>query len=167
MKRVCILFLLLLINLFTFSQQVHKINVDDLNTYIAKSEKPLVVSFWATWCASCNEEIPYFISIVKEKYKGEVELLLVSLDIKSYFPLRIESFAAKKNYAAPIVWLNESNADIFCPKIDANWSGAIPSTLMVNNKKQYRKFYEVGMSPLQFDRNVREMIVGKLLAVSH
>jgi thiol-disulfide isomerase/thioredoxin len=166
MKRVFILFLLLSTQLFAFSQQVHKINVDDLNAYIAKSEKPLVVSFWATWCASCNEEIPYFISTVKEKYKGEVELLLVSLDIKSYFPEKITSFASKKKYDVPIVWLNESNADIFCPKIDAKWSGAIPSTLMINNKKQYRKFYEVGMSPLQFDRNVREMLEGKLLAGS-
>jgi thiol-disulfide isomerase/thioredoxin len=158
MKRYYILFLLLLIQLFAFTQQVHKITVDDLSTYIAKSEKPLVVSFWATWCGSCNEELPYFISTIKEKYKGEVELLLVSLDIKSYYPMRIESFAAKKNYDVPIVWLNESNADIFCPKIDAKWSGAIPSTLMVNNKKQYRKFYEQGISPLQFERDLHELV---------
>src|ERR1700730_1133090 len=107
MKRFSILFLLLLIQLFACTQQVHKMNVDDLNAYIVKSEKPLVVSFWATWCASCNEELPYFISTIKEKYKGEVELLLVSLDIKSYYPGKIESFAAKRNYHVPIVWLNE------------------------------------------------------------
>jgi hypothetical protein len=113
------------------------------------------------------EEIPYFISTIKEKYSGDVELLLVSLDIKSYYPKRIESFAAKKNFDVPIVWLNEPNADVFCPLIDAKWSGAIPSTLMINNKKQYRKFYEVGMSPLQFERNLKELVEGKLLAISH
>src|SRR5450631_3594649 len=112
MKRYSILFFLLLLQLFAFTQQIHKMNVDDLSAYIAKSKKPLVVSFWATWCASCNEELPYFISTIKEKYKDGVELLLVSLDIKSYYPVRIESFAAKKNYDVPIVWLNESNADI-------------------------------------------------------
>jgi thiol-disulfide isomerase/thioredoxin len=168
MKRYYILLPILLMQLFAFSQQIHKMNADELSVYIAKSDKPLIVSFWATWCASCNEEIPYFISTVKEKYKGEVELLLVSLDIKSYYPARIESFAAKRNYDVPVIWMNESNADVFCPKIDAGWSGAIPSTLMVNNKKQYRHFYETGISPLQFDRDLKELVAGKkLLAVSH
>lgn len=162
MKHFYILCLLLLSQLFAFTQQIHKMNADELSAYIAKSEKPLVISFWATWCASCNEELPYFISTIKEKYKDSIELLLVSLDIKSYYPTTIESFAAKKNYSAAIVWLSEPNADVFCPKIDAKWSGAIPSTLMVNNKKQYRKFYEQGITPPQFDRDLSE-----LLAVGH
>lgn len=143
-----------------FAQTVQKMKAGELNAYIRKSEKPIIVSFWATWCASCNEEIPYFISTVRDKYKDEVELLLVSLDIKSYFPAKIASFVAKKNYDANIVWLNESNADVFCPAIDSTWSGAIPSTLMVNNKKQYRKFYETGITPLQFDRDVKELVAG-------
>jgi len=163
MKRYSVVIIFLLAQVCLFAQQVKKMGVDDLGSYIAKSEKPLVVSFWATWCGSCNEEIPYFISTIKEKYQGDVELLLVSLDIKSYYPGRIASFAGKRNYDVPIVWLNESNADIFCPKIDPSWSGAIPSTLMVNNKKNYRKFYEVGMSPLQFERNVKELVEGKTL----
>ncbi|MEP6749546.1 MAG: TlpA disulfide reductase family protein [Bacteroidota bacterium] len=169
MKCSAVLLMLLLIQLVAISQQVRKMNVNDLSAYIAKSDKPLVVSFWATWCASCNEEIPYFISTIKEKYKGDVDLLLVSLDIKSYYPARIASFVTKKNYDAAIVWLNEPNADVFCPKIDTTWSGAIPSTLMVNNKKHYRKFYEQGLSPLQFDKNLKELVEGKggkLLAAS-
>ena len=140
---------------------ITKNEAGELNAYITKSEKPLIVSFWATWCASCNEEIPYFISTIREKYKGEVELLLVSLDIKSYFPAKIASFAAKRNYDASIVWLNESNADVFCPQIDPSWSGAIPSTLMVNNKKQYRKFYEAGITASQFEKDVKELVGGK------
>jgi len=158
MKRFWIVLLLLLQLQFAFSQTIHKISPDDLSAYIAKSEKPLVVSFWATWCGSCNEEIPYFISTIQQKYKGDVELLLVSLDIKSYYPVKLTAFVAKRNYKAPILWLNEPNADIFCPRIDAKWSGAIPSTLMVNNKKGYRKFYEVGMSPLQFDKSLKELV---------
>lgn len=162
MKTTCILFFLLMGAVCGFSQQLRQMNATELNAYIARSEKPLVVSFWATWCGSCVEEIPYFISTVKEKYKDDVELLLVSVDIKSYYPKKITAFAAKKNFEATIFWLNEANADIFCPLIDPQWSGAIPSTLMVNNKKQYRKFYETGMSPMQFDKNLQE-----LLAVRH
>ena len=154
------LVLVLFLQVAGSGQVLQKMKAGELKDYISKSEKPLVVSFWATWCGSCNEEIPYFISTIKEKYKGDVDLLLVSLDIKSYYPSRIAAFASKRNYSVPIIWLNEQNADIFCPQIDAQWSGAIPSTLMVNNKKQYRKFYEVGMSPLQFEKNLNELLNG-------
>ena len=56
--------LFLLVQVVLLAQQVKKMGVEDLGSYIAKSEKPLIVSFWATWCGSCNEEIPYFISTI-------------------------------------------------------------------------------------------------------
>ena len=157
-KKQVVLFLFLFMQLFAFSQQIKKMSANDLSAYIAKSDKPLVVSFWATWCASCNEEIPYFISTIKEKYKDEVELLLVSLDIKSYYPARITAFAAKRNYSVPIVWLNEPNADVFCPKIDATWSGAIPSTVIINKRTGYKKFIEEQMKPEQFEAELKKAL---------
>ena len=158
MRRWLLLTLILLLAVATQAQVIKKMGVQELNNYISQSEKPLVVSFWATWCTSCNEEIPYFISTIKEKYDGQVELLLVSLDIRAYYPAKIASFVAKKKYDASLAWLSEPNADVFCPAIDPGWSGAIPSTLMVNNKRRYRKFYEVGMSPLQFERNLKLLL---------
>ena len=153
-----LMYLILAPRFSTHAQQIRSMKATELNEYIANSKKPLVVSFWATWCASCNEELPYFISTIKEKYNSQVELLLVSLDIKSYYPKRIQSFAATRKYDASLVWLNEINADIFCPLIDSTWTGAIPSTLMVNNKTQYRKFYETGITPRQFERHVDRLI---------
>jgi thiol-disulfide isomerase/thioredoxin len=158
MKKYFLLTLLTGMGVFATAQTVKKMKLDELTGYISKAEKPLVVSFWATWCSSCTEEIPYFISAINEKYKGEVELLLVSLDIKEYYPQKISAFAAKKNFNVPIAWLNEPNADIFCPKIDAGWSGAITSTLMVNNKKQYRKFYEQGLTLFQFEKGLKSLV---------
>lgn len=160
MKKQFFLCLLLLVQLQGLTQAVKKMTAAELNAFIAKSNQPMVISFWATWCGSCTEEIPYFISTVQQKYKNEVALVLVSLDIKSYYPKKIEAFATRKNFTVPIIWMNESNADIFCPAVDPGWTGAIPSTLMVNNSKQYRKFYEAGMSPLQFDRNLKLMLAG-------
>ncbi len=139
----------------SYCQSVKKMKITDLETYISKSEKPLVISFWATFCKPCITEIPYFQQTIKDKYHGEVELVLVSLDLPDYYPAKLSSFAAKSNVTVPIVWLNETNADYFCPRVDMKWSGAIPATLMVNNKKNYRKFYGRQLTPLQLERELK------------
>ena len=158
MKNGILLAVGLLIAAVAGAQEIKKLSVDELDAYIAKSDKPLVVNFWATWCSSCVEEIPYFISTVKEKYNDQVELLLVSLDVKRYYPQTIKAFAAKKNFSVPIAWLNESNADVFCPRIDKAWGGEIPVTLMVNNNKSYRKFYDRGLTQVQFERELKTLV---------
>jgi peroxiredoxin len=42
--------------------------------------RPLVINFWATWCAPCKHEIPSFIELV-EKYKDQnLTILGISTD---------------------------------------------------------------------------------------
>ena len=151
MKRPFLISIGIVLATFAGAQEIKKLSIDELSTYIARSNKPLVVNFWATWCSSCVEEIPYFISTVKEKYGDQVELLLVSLDVKRYYPAAIKAFAAKKNFVAPIAWLSETNADVFCPRIDNRWGGEIPVTLMINNNKGYRKFFNRALTQPQLE----------------
>lgn len=137
---------------------VHKWKVTDLEAYIAKADHPLIVNFWATFCVPCNKEIPYFQSMV-EKYKQQgVELILVSLDLPDYYPARIAGFAGSHGYHATIVWLNETDADYFCPRIDKRWTGGIPSSLFVNSKTRYRRFYDRQLTEAQVGPAIREMV---------
>jgi len=57
-----------------------------------------------------------------------------------------------------VAWLDETNADYFCPKIDAKWSGAIPATLFINNKSGYRKFMESQISHDDLKKEIRKLI---------
>ncbi|WP_148715068.1 TlpA family protein disulfide reductase [Chitinolyticbacter meiyuanensis] len=41
--------------------------------------KPLVVNFWATWCAPCREEIPEFVALQKQ-YAGKVQFVGLAID---------------------------------------------------------------------------------------
>lgn len=141
-----------------YSQQIKKMKIDELEAYINKSEKPLLVNFWATWCRPCVEELPYFQSIIKEKYDGKVELLLVSLDFPDYYPDRISTFMTTKKFTAPCVWLNETNADMFCPRIDKGWEGTIPASLFINNKTKYRKFHEGQLTPGMLKKELAELV---------
>lgn len=161
------LFLFLLATTLVYSQDIRKVNAADLSAYIYKSDKPLVVNFFATFCKPCLQEIPYFQSTIKDKYNGAVDMVLVSLDLPEYYPAKIAAFAGKEHFSVPVFWLNETNADYFCPKIDPKWSGAIPSTLMVNNKTGYRRFYEQQLTPLQLERELKALVKEATVADLH
>ncbi|MBS1933883.1 MAG: TlpA family protein disulfide reductase [Bacteroidetes bacterium] len=158
MKKLFSVLIACILLLSAQAQEIKKMKIDELANYIAQSDHPLIVNFWATFCGPCIREIPYF-QVITEKYKEKnVELILVSLDLPSYYPSKISSFAKEKNIVSTIVWLDETNADYFCPKIDKKWSGGIPSTLFINNKKNYRQFFERQLTDLQVEQSIKNML---------
>lgn len=158
MKTFFATFCFFILNHNLAAQEIKKIKIDELKSYIEKSDHPLIVNFWATYCVPCVHEIPYLQTETK-KYKSDgVELILVSLDLPDFYPSKISAFVKKENYTSSVLWLDESNADYFCPKIDKNWSGGIPSTLFVNNKNSYRKFFERQLTEPQVEENIKILV---------
>ena len=102
------------------AQEIVKWSLDDLKAAIKDSDKPTVINFWATFCKPCIEEIPYFQQIVKKYDSAGVRLILVSLDMKESYPSKIKSFASKRKFTAPIKFLDETDADLFCPAVEPN-----------------------------------------------
>lgn len=154
-------FVLLLLVHSAGAQQLPKWKVEDLKAAIAKAEGPTIFNFWATFCKPCIEEIPYFQELVKKYEAAGVRLVLVNLDAPEEYPARIQSFATRFKMTAPIAYLDESNADVFCPAVDEQWSGAIPASLFVNPKTGYRQFYEDQLSREELEREIGRMIAGK------
>lgn len=151
------------------SQTIAKWKIEDVvRSFSANNDTVYVVSFWATFCKPCNAEIPDFIRLTDKYKKQKVKLLLVSLDLPSYVPVKLPEFIKKYKYKTNHVWLNETDADRFCPMIDVKWSGAIPATIIVNNKTGYRKFVEDQMSAEDFEAALKaamgEDVVNKYVA---
>jgi thiol-disulfide isomerase/thioredoxin len=143
------------------AQQIKSIKIAELEKTIQESKTPLIVNFWATFCVPCIKEIPYFQEMAR-KYKSQgVSLLLVSLDLRASYPDKISSMARRLKFTAPIVWLNETNADYFCPIIDSSWSGGLPSSLFVNNTTGYYKFFEDEFAKEKLDKQIQEMLKPK------
>jgi thiol-disulfide isomerase/thioredoxin len=159
MKKISLSILICLIGLVAMAQDIPSWKITDIEKQVStKSGDILVINFWATFCKPCVAEIPSFIKITDQYKDKGVKLQLVSLDLPSYYPAKIKSFAAKRRFNTNIAWLDETNADYFCPKIDPSWSGSIPATLIVNTKTQQRFFYEGEMSAVDFEKALKGVL---------
>jgi thiol-disulfide isomerase/thioredoxin len=158
-RKILLPVCLLLLSAGAGAQNIASVKMADVvKRFSKKSDTIYVVNFWATFCKPCIEEIPYFIKVT-DKYKDKkVKLLLVSLDLPAFYPSKIAAFAKKNNYTPEIVWLKETNADIFCPQIDPQWSGAIPATIIVNSKTGKKIFFEEEMKEEKFEEAVKMAI---------
>ncbi|HEX8516851.1 MAG TPA: TlpA disulfide reductase family protein [Bacteroidia bacterium] len=146
MKRLLIAFFIL----FYFqglAQKISIIKIGDLEQRITNgSDTTYIINFWATWCAPCVKELPGFDSITKSHSSDKVKVLLISMDFKEDLETKVIPFCIKKKLRSEVYLLDEVNGNYFIPKISEKWTGAIPGTLILNNQKAYREFYEKKLS---------------------
>ena len=111
----------------------------------ANSDKTYIVNFWAMWCAPCVKELP--IIQAYQKNNPNVEVLLVSLDFPEDIKTNLKQFLKKKEITSKVVLLDDPDANSWIDKIDPNWSGAIPFTIIFNNRN--RSFHERSFTDVQ------------------
>jgi len=125
-----------------------------LEKYLNKSDdKVYVVNFWATWCAPCVKELPYFEKL-NEEYPNQVEVILVSLDFPSKYESNLKPYIKKNNLKSKVVALNDTDSNSWIPKVSEDWTGAIPATIIY--KKDKRNFYEQSFDYKQLEQEVKQ-----------
>lgn len=130
--------LFVLFPLLLSAQTVPSLNYNELKPLLnQKRDKIYVVNFWATWCAPCINELPYFEVLNQQE---DVEVLLVSLDFPKHKESRLLPFIKKNKLQSKVVLLDDANENYWINDIHPNWSGAIPATIVYNRHK--RDFYE-------------------------
>lgn len=140
------------------AQSVTIIKFDD---FLAMSSKPndttYVFNFWATWCKPCIEELPSFEAANSAFANDKVKVILISLDFKRQVEA-VNKFIADKQLKSQVYLLDEVNYNKWIDQVDASWTGAIPATVIINNKKQYRKFYEQSFTIAQLQEAINASI---------
>jgi len=157
-KRLINSLVIIILSAAARAQTIPSWKLPQLEAAIANAKGPTIFNFWATFCGPCVAEIPYFQQAVRRYDSAGVQLVLISLDLPETYPQKIRAFAKKHHFTAPIRYLDETDADKFCPAVDPSWSGAIPASLFVNLKTGYRKFYESKLSPEQLDSAMKAML---------
>jgi thiol-disulfide isomerase/thioredoxin len=137
--------------------QVEVVKIGQLEKYFSKQNDTLyVINFWATWCAPCVEELPHFEQLNKEYSSKKVKVLLVSMDFRSKLESKLIPFVNKNKIASQVVLLDEPDYNSWINKINKDWSGAIPATVLSKSSKGIREFYEQ-----QFDYPTLKSLIEK------
>jgi len=143
MKLNFLLVILLSVSVYCNAQvKVYEKFIDleaDLLTELSP-DTTYVINFWATWCGPCIKELPYFEEL-NALYEGQAfKQILISLDDPKKLDSKVIPFLAKNNIRSEVVLLADGKANSWIDKVDPEWSGAIPITLILKGDKKI--FYE-------------------------
>lgn len=155
--RIFSLLVLLLAGLGAHAQTEDLVTLDRLQQILqAEKDRVQVINFWATWCAPCIKELPLLEKMTKDQPEIRVRLVSMDMDLDPN-PDKVRKFAARKKIQSQVLILNERNPDQWIEKIDKGWSGALPATLVVNNKNGKRKFVEKELHEGDLEKLIAEV----------
>jgi len=125
----------------SFGQTAEIVKVADLEKIMKERSAAIhIINFWATWCGPCVKELPVFEKITAEG-RPDIKVTLVSLDLDlDPDPEKVYKFVARKGLRSRVVMLDEADPDSWINKIEKQWSGALPATIVINHKTGKRKF---------------------------
>jgi len=136
--RITIIVILIAFNQSIFSQKISeskkapKLNFthwfdNETNTLDLK-DKPIILEFWASWCAPCLKEIPHMNSLSK-KYSSKITFISVnSFETKE----QIKKIMTTEDFSTFVV-MDENKEILNSLKI-----GTIPAAILIDSKNQIR-----------------------------
>ncbi|ARS36842.1 TlpA disulfide reductase family protein [Pontibacter actiniarum] len=141
------------------AQEVEVIKFKDLKELRERPGDTLyVVNFWATWCKPCIKELPYF-EAANQQYKNKpVKVVLVSMDAVEDLDSRVKAFVQRRGLKSTVVLLDEVDGNTWIDKIEPKWSGAIPATMVFNNKQGKYAFREAAITQEELNALIEEML---------
>jgi thiol-disulfide isomerase/thioredoxin len=105
--------------------------------------KPMLVNFWASWCAPCVSEMPELSALAAKDGGKHINVIGIGIDS----PTNLKEFAAKMKVAYPLYVGGMGGTDL--AKQLGSASGGLPFTVLIGADGQVRKTYT---GRLKFDQ---------------
>jgi len=143
----------------SFAQNVAVLKFPALKKRLARpSDTTYVVNFWATWCGPCVQELPDFEKVRAAQAGKKVRFVLVSLDYASQLEKKVKPFVQKRGLKSEVLLLNETDPNTWLQKVDKQWSGSIPFTLIYNNQAKKRATFEQPLTAAELTAELRKFL---------
>jgi thiol-disulfide isomerase/thioredoxin len=91
--------------------------------------KPLLVTFWATWCEPCRDEYPMLNELAKQYAPQGLKVVGVSMDDDGDLIL-MRRFLARYKPVFPNYRKNAGGQEAFQQSVFPGWTGALPATFL-------------------------------------
>jgi len=117
--------------------------------------KPLLVTFWATWCEPCRAEYPIVVDLAKEYSSQGLAVVGVSLDEDADMNLvrhfLTQSHPGFRNYRQkPGI-----NVDAFYQGVNPDWHGTMPHNLFYARDGHIARFFVGEHNRAAFEQAIR------------
>jgi thiol-disulfide isomerase/thioredoxin len=89
--------------------------------------KPVLITFWATWCEPCRDEYPMLNELAKQYAPKGLHVVGISLDDDGEIIL-VRRFLARYRPVFPNFRKRAGHSDEFGRAVDARWNGALPTS---------------------------------------
>ncbi len=120
---------------------VEEVTITQFKQFLDENDATLtVVNFWATWCAPCIEEFPYFVQLGKDLADQGVKVFFVSMDFEEEKPA-VEAFLAEQGYS-DASFLRTGKDHEFILGIHQDWTGVLPATFVYSQNGTLADFWQ-------------------------
>jgi thiol-disulfide isomerase/thioredoxin len=97
--------------------------------------RPLILNFWAPWCAACVEEMPELTALQKELQGKNIQILGIGVDNAA----SISAFADKYQIGYPLYVAGIDGSEL--SRQLGNTAGGLPFTVLVDASGKVKKTY--------------------------
>lgn len=101
-------------------------DIYELNDFLGKG--PVLISFWATWCKPCIEELKAYNKIYEEYNEKGFTMVAISTDSERSIA-KVKPFISSMNYNFPV--LLDPNSDV----ARQYYARVMPYSVMIDNER--------------------------------
>jgi thiol-disulfide isomerase/thioredoxin len=115
----------------------------------AQHGRPVVVSFWATWCEPCVREFPELVALARAR--KDTVFVSVSID-EPKDRSKVQALVTKQAPPFPVFMKSRGPDQAFIDAVDREWSGVVPATLVYDREGRRSALLQGEHTPAQIEK---------------
>jgi cytochrome c biogenesis protein CcmG/thiol:disulfide interchange protein DsbE len=147
--------------------ELQLIDLAGYNQVLAKYKgKPILVTFWATWCEPCRDEYPLIVDLEKKYASQGLVVFGVDMDDDAEMNL-VRRFIARNQPRFPNYRQKPGiDLDAFYRGVNPAWTGAMPETVFYSRDGRIAGHFIGGQTREAFDQAIHTILASSVAASS-